>query len=59
MSWVTPLFLNVPSLPLIPDCLVTAPLPDGETGGQKAQQLVLWLVVFLQMMWCVVSPWNA
>ena len=32
-----PWFLNVPSLPPIPDCFVGAPLPDGDTGGQKAQ----------------------
>ena len=42
----------------MPDALLTAPLPDGDTGGQNAQQLVLALLVFLQMMWWVVSPWN-
>ena len=57
VSWVTPWLRNVPSLPLIPDCLLTEP-PEGETGGQNAQQLVLELDVFLQMMWWVVSPWN-
>ena len=36
-----------------------SPLADlTDTGGQNAQQLVLALVVFLQIRWCVVSPWN-
>src|SRR5947207_4934729 len=54
MPWLR----NVPSLPLMPDCLLSPFADFTDKGGQKAQQFVFAFVVFLQMMWWVVSPWN-
>ena len=58
MTWLRPWFLNVPILPLIPLALVALPGEETVTGGQNPQQSVLAVLVFLQMMWCVVSPWK-